>query len=322
MGLKKNHVSTVKDLKATFFDLFSDHIEELVEMIRLLATDKTIDPVQIETLIFQRIVMLNDTASSVKNVVTDVSHLYSASGIKLKNNKSRVNVSSDIERMQSNNNSVGFPAESNREISTTMSPITNSSVTSNATLETMKQVVSTTAPVVSQPTTVPVISQPTTVPVVSQPTTVPIISQPTTAPVISQPTTVPVISQPTTAPVISQPTTVPVVSQPTTAAPVSNNNEKKVKFVKKSSNKVKAILVTNKQYGKLRNSYASQFNLISANVGNMAVPSREKLESLMKKASSLYKEGKVSEAQALYAEISKMNKQLNKSDSKVLIKAA
>ena len=313
MGLKKNHVSTVKDLKATFFDLFSDHIEELVEMIRLLATDKTIDPVQIETLIFQRIVMLNDTASSVKNVVTDVSHLYSASGIKLKNNKSRVNVSSDIERMQSNNNSVGFPAESNREISTTMSPITNSSVTSNATLETMKQVVSTTAPVVSQPTTVPV---------VSQPTTVPIISQPTTAPVISQPTTVPVISQPTTAPVISQPTTVPVVSQPTTAAPVSNNNEKKVKFVKKSSNKVKAILVTNKQYGKLRNSYASQFNLISANVGNMAVPSREKLESLMKKASSLYKEGKVSEAQALYAEISKMNKQLNKSDSKVLIKAA
>ena len=313
MGLKKNHVSTVKDLKATFFDLFSDHIEELVEMIRLLATDKTIDPVQIETLIFQRIVMLNDTASSVKNVVTDVSHLYSASGIKLKNNKSRVNVSSDIERMQSNNNSVGFPAESNREISTTMSPITNSSVTSNATLETMKQVVSTTAPVVSQPTTVPV---------VSQPTTVPIISQPTTAPVISQPTTVPIISQPTTAPVISQPTTVPVVSQPTTAAPVSNNNEKKVKFVKKSSNKVKAILVTNKQYGKLRNSYASQFNLISANVGNMAVPSREKLESLMKKASSLYKEGKVSEAQALYAEISKMNKQLNKSDSKVLIKAA
>ena len=215
--------------------------------------------------------------------------------------------------MQSNNNSVGFPAESNREISTTMSPITNSSVTSNATLETMKQVVSTTAPVVSQPTTVPV---------VSQPTTVPIISQPTTAPVISQPTTVPIISQPTTAPVISQPTTVPVVSQPTTAAPVSNNNEKKVKFVKKSSNKVKAILVTNKQYGKLRNSYASQFNLISANVGNMAVPSREKLESLMKKASSLYKEGKVSEAQALYAEISKMNKQLNKSDSKVLIKAA
>ena len=313
MGLKKNHVSTVKDLKATFFDLFSDHIEELVEMIRLLATDKTIDPVQIETLIFQRIVMLNDTASSVKNVVTDVSHLYSASGIKLKNNKSRVNVSSDIERMQSNNNSVGFPAESNREISTTMSPITNSSVTSNATLETMKQVVSTTAPVVSQPTTVPV---------VSQPTTVPIISQPTTAPVISQPTTVPIISQPTTAPVISQPTTVPVVSQPTTAAPVSNNNEKKVKFVKKSSNKVKAILVTNKQYGKLRNSYASQFNLISANVGNMAVPSREKLESLMKKASSLYKEGKVSEAQALYAEISKMNKQLNRSDSKVLIKAA
>ena len=313
MGLKKNHVSTVKDLKATFFDLFSDHIEELVEMIRLLATDKTIDPVQIETLIFQRIVMLNDTASSVKNVVTDVSHLYSASGIKLKNNKSRVNVSSDIERMQSNNNSVGFPAESNREISTTMSPITNSSVTSNATLGTMKQVVSTTAPVASQPTTVPV---------VSQPTTVPIISQPTTAPVISQPTTVPVISQPTTAPVISQPTTVPVVSQPTTAAPVSNNNEKKVKFVKKSSNKVKAILVTNKQYGKLRNSYASQFNLISANVGNMAVPSREKLESLMKKASSLYKEGKVSEAQALYAEISKMNKQLNKSDSKVLIKAA
>ena len=295
MGLKKNHVSTVKDLKATFFDLFSDHIEELVEMIKLLATDKTIDPVQIETLIFQRIVMLNDTASSVKNVVTDVSHLYSASGIKLKNNKSRVNVSSDIERMQSNNNSVGFPAESNREISTTMSPITNSSVTSNATLETMKQVVSTTAPVVSQPTTVPV---------------------------VSQPTTAPVISQPTTAPVISQPTTVPVVSQPTTAAPVSNNNEKKVKFVKKSSNKVKAILVTNKQYGKLRNSYASQFNLISANVGNMAVPSREKLEFLMKKASSLYKEGKVSEAQALYAEISKMNKQLNKSDSKVLIKAA
>ena len=304
MGLKKNHVGTVKDLKATFFDLFSDHIEELVEMIRLLATDKTIDPVQIETLIFQRIVMLNDTASSVKNVVTDVSHLYSASGIKLKNNKSRVNVSSDIERMQSNNNSVGFPAESNREISTTMSPITNSSVTSNATLGTMKQVVSTTAPVASQPTTAPVISQPTTVPIISQPTTVPIISQPTTAPVISQPTTV------------------PVVSQPTTAAPVSNNNEKKVKFVKKSSNKVKAILVTNKQYGKLRNSYASQFNLISANVGNMAVPSREKLESLMKKASSLYKEGKVSEAQALYAEISKMNKQLNKSDSKVLIKAA
>ncbi len=49
-----------------------------------------------------------------------------------------------------------------------------------------------------------------------------------------------------------------------------------------------------------------------------------KIARLMKKASSLYKEGKVSEAQAMYAEISELNKKLNQQQGKdkLLIKRA
>ena len=40
--------------------------------------------------------------------------------------------------------------------------------------------------------------------------------------------------------------------------------------------------------------------------------SKEQIELLMRRASSLYKEGKVKEAQALYSQISSMSKELNK----------
>ena len=40
MGLKNSN-STVNDLKATFFDVFCDHTEELAALIEVLANDRS-----------------------------------------------------------------------------------------------------------------------------------------------------------------------------------------------------------------------------------------------------------------------------------------
>ena len=99
--------------------------------------------------------------------------------------------------------------------------------------------------------------------------------------------------------------------------PVQNT---KLSFVKNSNDKVKAILVNDSQFNKLKASRVVQTKMLGFGMG--ASSDRAKIEDLMKKASVLYKEGKISEAQALYAEISSLNKQLKRDDAKVLTKVA
>ena len=75
MALNDKYDSTVRDLKATFFDIFYDHIGEMTKMIESIANDEVNDPVRVETAIFQRILLLNKSAGSVKTISEDVENL-------------------------------------------------------------------------------------------------------------------------------------------------------------------------------------------------------------------------------------------------------
>ena len=308
MGLKKSN-STVSDLKATFFDVFCDHTEELAALIEVLATDPTADAMQIESIIFQRIIMLNKTVGNIRGLVSNVDDLNMVRGVGLKNSNV---VNSSVDKKEVTNGV-------NSNVATTVPQTT---VAPTVVPTTVPQ--QTVAPTVA-PTTVP--QQTVTPPVV--PTTAPqqIVvpsAVPTTAPQQIIPTTVPIA---TTAPVVKPSVIPPTAPQRSMTqiltqnsaikAPVKNS---RLSFIKSSDNKVKAILVNDNQFNKLMSSRIIQTKRLGFDM--VSSPDRGKIEELMKKASALYKEGKISEAQALYAEISSLNKQLKKEDNKVLTKVA
>ena len=103
-------------------------------------------------------------------------------------------------------------------------------------------------------------------------------------------------------------------------SPATNDNIKaSMRILKMKSDRVKAILVSQKQIAKLKASKdlqksALDFGIsegmsVSNNTPNVSVQAQ--IESLMAQASALYKEGKMQEAQALYAKISELNKNSN-----------
>lgn len=101
--------------------------------------------------------------------------------------------------------------------------------------------------------------------------------------------------------------------------PVQNSVSVTTQIRKLSDTKPKAILVNRKQFSKLVASKDTQVALLDfglqSGVQN-SNNSQKDLEEMITRASLLYKEGKVQEAQALYNEIS----QLNKSNGNVLLK--
>ncbi len=304
MGLKNSYDSTIKDLKATFFDLFCEHTEELTGMIETLATDSNVDVMKLETFIFQRIIMLNKTAGNIKSLMTNVDELTSMKGIGL--NVPKKNVAG----------SVNTPP-----LSVTSAPkvgVVNSQVSTNVSAQP-----SIMAPV-AVPTTAPV-QVATTAPqqvVTSTAPTVDAKPEPVTVP----PTTAAPVVQATIAPTVAPVAATPRKSLTQTLTEKANNlpprENKKYRFIKTSNNKVKAILVNDKQFRKLKASCALQAKLLDFGISTGLAPTKEKIEELMKKASVLYRDGKISEAQALYAEISALNKQMKKTDTKVLTKVA
>lgn len=271
MALNDKYDSTVRDLKATFFDIFYDHIGEMTKMIESIANDEVNDPVRVETAIFQRILLLNKSAGSVKTISEDVENL----------NLSRGDGFEEI-----------IPKK--KFVAPVKAPVQNSTpVRQN-----------------NVPTTQPaVVNTPVEVQTVQKPAinSVP----PTKAPVVSTPVTSAPVAEVKPAPA----TVAPVVSTP---APVkteasSEDRAAKFRFIKTDSTKVKAILVSEKQYNRLKASFLHQAKSVGAMINSEHHPaSREQIELLMRRASALYKEGRVKEAQALYSQISSMNKELNK----------
>lgn len=271
MALNDKYDSTVRDLKATFFDIFYDHIGEMTKMIESIANDEVNDPVRVETAIFQRILLLNKSAGSVKTISEDVENL----------NLSRGDGFEEI-----------IPKK--KFVAPVKAPVQNSTpVRQN-----------------NVPTTQPaVVNTPVEVQTVQKPAinSVP----PTKAPVVSTPVTSAPVAEVKPAPA----TVAPVVSTP---APVkteasSEDRTAKFRFIKTDSTKVKAILVSEKQYNRLKASFLHQAKSVGAMINSEHHPaSREQIELLMRRASALYKEGRVKEAQALYSQISSMNKELNK----------
>ena len=328
MGLKNSN-STVNDLKATFFDVFCDHTEELAALIEVLANDPTADAMQIESIIFQRIIMLSRTVGNIRGLMSNVDDLNSVKGVGLKNNKVSVDSVSKPGPVSTNNN-VSVPTTVPQQIvGTSVVPTTvpQQSVATSVAPTTVPQQIQPTSVV---PTTAPQQNDalsvvPTTAPLQSDvslvvPTTVPLqndVAVPTTVPqqVIS---TVPVTKPSVTSTTGPQKSMTQILTQNShVKAPVQNT---RLSFVKSSDDKVKAILVNDSQFNKLRASRVVQTKVLGFGIGES--PSKAKIEDLMKKASALYKEGKISEAQALYAEISSLNKQLKRNDTKVLTKVA
>ena len=294
MGLKKSD-STVSDLKATFFDVFCDHTEELAALIEVLATDPTADAMQIESIIFQRIIMLNKTVGNIRGLVSNVDDLNMVRGVGLKNSNV-VNSSVDKKEVTNGVNSNVATTVPQTTVAPTVVPTTVPQQTVTP------PVVPTTAP---QQIVVPS-AVPTTAPQQIIPTTVPIA---TTAPVVKPSVIPPTAPQRSMTQILTQNSAI--------KAPVKNS---RLSFIKSSDNKVKAILVNDNQFNKLMSSRIIQTKRLGFDM--VSSPDRGKIEELMKKASALYKEGKISEAQALYAEISSLNKQLKKEDNKVLTKVA
>lgn len=271
MALNDKYDSTVRDLKATFFDIFYDHIGEMTKMIESIANDEVNDPVRVETAIFQRILLLNKSAGSVKTISEDVENL----------NLSRGDGFEEIIPKKKFVAPVKVPVQNS-------TPVRQNNV----------------------PTTQPaVVNTPVEVQTVQKPAinSVP----PTKAPVVSTPVTSAPVAEVKPAPA----TVAPVVSTP---APVkteasSEDRTAKFRFIKTDSTKVKAILVSEKQYNRLKASFLHQAKSVGATINSEHHPaSREQIELLMRRASALYKEGRVKEAQALYSQISSMNKELNK----------
>ena len=335
MSLKKKYDNTIRDLKATFFDVFQEHTDELVGMIEMLAHEGTPDPVKIEAAIFQRIILLNKTASDVKHLMKNVELLDGIKG----NGVAQV-VSDGSKALVSEVIKVGANELSNANgmgnvQAPKMPPVQNAApVNVNAPVAPAPQMM---MPPVAQvsPASVPV--QQNVMPPVAQ-NVVPV--QAPFAPQAAVPAATPVPVVPAAVPVSNN--AVVEASQDTVAKdlmemaigdgipdaktpPVAH--KKPTQFVKNGTEKVKAILVNDKQYTKLLSSRDKQFSLLQFVVtkdSNDAIPSKEKIEKLMKKASALYKDGKVSEAQALYSEISSLNKEINEAQGKgnVLIKKA
>lgn len=271
MALNDKYDSTVRDLKATFFDIFYDHIGEMTKMIESIANDEVNDPVRVETAIFQRILLLNKSAGSVKTISEDVENL----------NLSRGDGFEEI-----------IPKK--KFVAPVKAPVQNSTpVRQNNVPTTQPAVVNT--PVEVQTVQKPAISS------------VP----PTKAPVVSTPVT----SAPVAEVKPSPATVAPVVSTPTPVKTEASSEDRtaKFRFIKTDSTKVKAILVSEKQYNRLKASFLHQAKSVGTMINSEHHPaSREQIELLMRRASALYKEGRVKEAQALYSQISSMNKELNK----------
>lgn len=101
--------------------------------------------------------------------------------------------------------------------------------------------------------------------------------------------------------------------------PVQNSVSVTTQIRKLSDTKPKAILVNRKQFSKLVASKDTQVALLDFGLQSgvqKSNNSQKNLEEMITRAGLLYKEGKVQEAQALYNEIS----QLNKSNGNVLVK--
>ena len=271
MALNDKYDSTVRDLKATFFDIFYDHIGEMTKMIESIANDEVNDPVRVETAIFQRILLLNKSAGSVKTISEDVENL----------NLSRGDGFEEI-----------IPKK--KFVAPVKAPVQNSTpVRQNNVPTTQPAVVNT--PVEVQTVQIPAINS---VP----PTKAPVVSTPVTSAPVAEVKPAPA----TVAPVVSTPT--PVKTEVS-----SEDRTAKFRFIKTDSTKVKAILVSEKQYNRLKASFLLQAKSVGAMINSEHHPaSREQIELLMRRASDLYKEGRVKEAQALYSQISSMNKELNK----------
>lgn len=281
MALNDKYDSTVRDLKATFFDIFYEHIGEMTKMIESIANDEVNDPVRVETAIFQRILLLNKSAGSVKTISEDVESL----------NLSRGDGFEEI-----------IPKK--KSVAPVKTPVQNSApVRQNNVPTTQPAVVN--APVEVETVQKPAISS---VP----PTKAPVVSTPVTSAPVAEVKPAPV----TVAPMTSAPVTVaPVVSTPTPVKTEVSSEDRKAKFrfIKTDSTKVKAILVNEKQYNRLKASFLHQAKSVSTVINSEHHPaSKEQIELLMRRASALYKEGKVKEAQALYSQISSMSKELNK----------
>lgn len=109
-----------------------------------------------------------------------------------------------------------------------------------------------------------------------------------------------------------------VVSSDTNNSTTTNINAS-MRILKMRPDRVKAILVSQKQMAKLKASKdlqksaldfgISQSMSASNNTPNVSVQAQ--IEGLMAQASTLYKEGKMQEAQELYAKISELNKHSN-----------
>ena len=139
--------------------------------------------------------------------------------------------------------------------------------------------------------------------------------------------------------VVDNPVEVPVEKQEEVKAP-----EKEV-FTKNDANKARALLTSANQIGKLRKSLSTQEALLGARlqlgtpsatfntntqgtlenqlVQNGLLPEdseakKKQMEDMMNQANALYKEGKTTEAQALYDQISSMNKSIQDESSKSL----
>ena len=99
----------------------------------------------------------------------------------------------------------------------------------------------------------------------------------------------------------------------------NDNIKASMRILKMKPDRVKAILVSQKQIAKLKASKDLQKSALdfgisegmgtSNNTPNVSVQAQ--IESLMAQASALYKEGKMQEAQELYAKISELNKNSN-----------
>lgn len=96
---------------------------------------------------------------------------------------------------------------------------------------------------------------------------------------------------------------------PFSGVEVSSNVNKKI-IMKQSDDKTKAILVNSSQFEKLSNSKQAQEALLDfGNLSENKQSMEARIEEMMARASSLYKEGKKDEAQDIYNQISLMNKE-------------
>lgn len=296
--------STIKDLKATFFDVFADHVSELAQMIEIIANNQAQDVIKMESDIFQRIILLNKAAGNVKSLMVDVNNLNSVKGIDLGGNvkqKSAPVVASNVAKP------VEQAPQQEKMVPQAKMPV-SPAVDANKAMP--QQTVTSNSGGNSFPNN----STPAPLKVVNTVSPSATSVAPPSGNVVAPVSTVSDNSLPN------------AVNNQVLASNAGGALKKaSFKFIKNSDSKVKAILVNERQYNKLKDSFVTQARSLDFGVvAKNSNVSKEKIEELMKKASALYREGKVKEAQALYAEISSMNKALKEQGEKsnVLIKKA